>query len=769
MKLFSLLFGALLSYSSYAQNTNWQPITPQLISNANLTSSVLLHDNAILIKSLNTRFKNDLKQIAKTGIKYELSLPQHNDKQLIYIVQYSPIMANELAAKHADILTFKGHKKGDKSQRGRFDLGPNGFYASYQIDQVRYYLDEHTSDNLFELYPYQNKAQVNETILNYAKPQLSRKGSLDIGQRELTTYRLAVATTGEYANYFINRQQNVLNAIVTTINRVNDIFARDLAIRLELVANNDELIYTNPNEDPFTNSDSEADLNSTQTTVDNIIGSNNYDIGHLFTTNPGGIAQVGSICFNGFKAQGTSGSPNPTGDGFNIDLVSHEIGHQFGATHSFNATSGFCGDSRSSNNAYELGSGVTIMGYAGICDDENIANRTMAVFHSKNIEQIYKTINSNQTTGSCGITQAANNQAPVADAGKNYTIAQNTPFVLTGSATDIENDTLTYSWEQIDLGDSTSAPSDWANNGNGPLFRNWLPDTSPQRFFPRIDDLANNRNTLAELLPTTNRTMLFKLAVRDQQGGIGTDDTQITVDANVGPLTVTSPTNNSLFSGQENININWEVNQTQTLCPQVNILLSDDNAQTFKYTLANAVENTGSAQITLPNIDTLLAKIMVICNDNIFFNLSPGNFEIIPVSNTAPSAQNDAFTLNTSNNDTLILDVLNNDTDADNDILLITQTNYQGNGSVIINDNQITYMPATNFTGTETFSYTISDGQITDNANISVQVTATTANPELEIDMKKGGVLYKSSICLIFLLNFVRFRKKLKNKQTRVT
>ncbi|WAJ69732.1 reprolysin-like metallopeptidase [Catenovulum adriaticum] len=769
MKLFSLLFGALLSYSSYAQNTNWQPITPQLISNANLTSSVLLHDNAILIKSLNTRFKNDLKQIAKTGIKYELSLPQHNDKQLIYIVQYSPIMANELAAKHADILTFKGHKKGDKSQRGRFDLGPNGFYASYQIDQVRYYLDEHTSDNLFELYPYQNKAQVNETILNYAKPQLSRKGSLDIGQRELTTYRLAVATTGEYANYFINRQQNVLNAIVTTINRVNDIFARDLAIRLELVANNDELIYTNPNEDPFTNSDSEADLNSTQTTVDNIIGSNNYDIGHLFTTNPGGIAQVGSICFNGFKAQGTSGSPNPTGDGFNIDLVSHEIGHQFGATHSFNATSGFCGDSRSSNNAYELGSGVTIMGYAGICDDENIANRTMAVFHSKNIEQIYKTINSNQTTGSCGITQAANNQAPVADAGKNYTIAQNTPFVLTGSATDIENDTLTYSWEQIDLGDSTSAPSDWANNGNGPLFRNWLPDTSPQRFFPRIDDLANNRNTPAELLPTTNRTMLFKLAVRDQQGGIGTDDTQITVDANVGPLTVTSPTNNSLFSGQENININWEVNQTQTLCPQVNILLSDDNAQTFKYTLANAVENTGSAQITLPNIDTLLAKIMVICNDNIFFNLSPGNFEIIPVSNTAPSAQNDAFTLNTSNNDTLILDVLNNDTDADNDILLITQTNYQGNGSVIINDNQITYMPATNFTGTETFSYTISDGQITDNANISVQVTATTANPELEIDMKKGGVLYKSSICLIFLLNFVRFRKKLKNKQTRVT
>lgn len=769
MKLFSLLFGVLLSCSGFAQNNNWQPITPQFITNANLTSPVSAHDNSIFITPLNTKFKNDLKLAAKTGKKYELSLPHNNHKQLTYILQYSPIMANQLAAKYTDILTFQGHKKGDKSQTGRFDLGPNGFFASYQINQVRYYLDEHSSNNVFELYPYQNKAQLNETLLNYAKPTLARKGSLDIGQRELTTYRLAVATTGEYANYFISRQQNVLNAIVTTINRVNDIFERDLAIRLELVENNDELIYTNPDEDPFTNSDSEADLNSTQTTIDNKIGSNHYDIGHLFTTNPGGIAQVGSICFNGFKAQGTSGSPNPRGDGFNIDLVSHEIGHQFGATHSFNATSGFCNDGRSNNNAYELGSGVTIMGYAGICEDENIANRTMAVFHSKNIEQIYKTINSNQTTGRCGITQAANNQAPVADAGQTYTIAQNTPFVLTGSATDIENDTLTYSWEQIDLGDSTSAPSDWANNGNGPLFRNWLPDTSPQRFFPRIDDLANNRNTPTELLPTTNRTMLFRLAVRDQQGGIGTDDTQITVDANVGPLTVTSPTNNSLFNGQENININWEVNQTQNLCPQVNILLSDNNAQTFKYTLANAIENKGSAQITLPNIDTLLAKIMVICNDNIFFNLSPGNFEITPVSNTAPAAQNDAFTLNTSNKNRLILDVLSNDTDADNDILLITQTNYQGNGSVTIRDNQITYMPATNFTGTETFSYTISDGQITDNANISIQVTEATAEPELQIDMKKGGALYISSICLIFLLNFVRIHKKLSNKQTRVT
>lgn len=764
MKLCSLLFGVLLSCSGYAQSSNWQPVE-QLKKESAPALSLSQHDKAIFIKPNNLRFKNELKQAAKEGTLYELSLPHHNNSQLTYILQYSPIMANELAAKNTDILTFKGHKKGDKSQTGRFDLGPNGFYASYQINHQRYYLDEHSKYNLFELYPYQNKSNQNEIILNYPKPRLANKGSLDVGKRELTTYRLAVATTGEYAKYFISREQNVLNAIVTTINRVNDIFERDLAIRLELVANNDELIYTNPSTDPFSNQDSEADLNSIQTELDNKIGSNNYDIGHLFSTNPGGIAQVGSICFNGFKAQGTSGSPNPTGDGFNIDLVSHELGHQFGATHSFNATSGFCKDSRSNNNAYELGSGVTIMGYAGICDNENIANRSIAVFHSKNIEQIHKTINSNQTTGSCGTTQAANNQAPVADAGKDYTIAHNTPFVLTGVAYDIEGDSLTYSWEQIDLGDSTSAPSDWANNGNGPLFRNWLPDTSPQRFFPRIDDLANNRNTPTELLPTTNRTMQFRLAVRDQQGGIGTDDTKITVDSSVGPLTVTSPTNNSLFNGNETININWQVNQTQTLCPQVNILLSDDNAQTFNYQLANAVENSGSAQIKLPNINTLLAKIMVICHDNIFFNLSPGSFEITPVSNAAPTAQNDDFTLNTTNQETLILDVLSNDLDPDNDILRITQTSYQGNGSVTINNNQITYMPATNFTGTETFNYTITDGEITDEANINIIVTATTAEPEFQIDMKKaGGALYLTAICLIFLLNFVRFHKKHSDK-----
>jgi len=742
----------MLAIPSTGFALSWQTAEPSDYSTVIQTEQAYKQNVSYLTPD-SENFKIGLSKIANSEQTIELNLPGISNETLTYILSYDPVMPESLAHKYPDILTFKGHLKGDKTQTGRFDLGPNGFNASYQIDHQLYYLDQNAKSKTYELYPYQSQSDINEIVLSFEQPELARKGSLDSRNRVLTTYRLAVATTGEYTRFFTTRSLNAMNAVITTINRVNDIFQRDLAIRLELVANNDELIYNNPNTDPFTNTDSEADLENVQQTLDNEIGNDNYDVGHLFTTNGGGIAQVGSVCFTGFKGQGTSGSPRPVNDSFNIDLVAHEIGHQFGAQHTFNATSEFCGDSRVNSNAYELGSGVTIMAYAGICGNENVANNTIAVFHSKSIEQIYQTINSNGTTGNCGTTQSINNQAPVANAGNNYTIPAGTPFVLTATANDAENDSLTYSWEQIDLGEPTSSIAEWQQTTTGPLFRNWLPDTDNKRYLPRLDDLANGATTTTEILPENNRTMRFRVAVRDQQGGVGVDDMRVTVDANIGPFVVNAPLDNAVFSAGEEITVNWQVNQTETLCPALDIILSDDNAASFEYILVQDVENTGQAQINMPNINTFLGKIMLQCSDNIFFNLSPGNFRIIPIENNAPVANSDTYMLDLAINSQLTLNVLANDTDADSDTLNLVQIDYQGTGSAMITDDQILYMPATGFTGTETLSYTISDGIAEDTANVTLTVVPANSAPVANNDSFELNTTENASKTLTVLSN----------------
>ncbi|MCU4674287.1 Ig-like domain-containing protein [Catenovulum sp. 2E275] len=726
MKYFYLLIAMIFCNQTIAQT--WQEISDDTKVTEIRLSNSPSHTNNIYIKPESEDFKQALRLLANNTSTIELILPTPNNGQLIYLVSYDAIMPERLARKYPNILTFKGHLKGDKTQTGRFDLGPNGFHASYQINENLYYLDEYIHYQVYELYPYQSTLLEDEQLLHSEKPTIANKGSLDTDRPQNMTYRFAVATTGEYSLYFINRGLNVLNAVITSVNRINDIFQRDLAITLELVANNDALIYTNPNTDPFTNEDSEADLNNIQQTLDNEIGNSNYDIGHLFSTNPGGIAQVGGVCFTGYKGQGTSGNPTPRGDSFNIDLVSHELGHQFGAEHTYNGTDGYCNSGRENNHAYELGSGVTIMGYAGICENENIANSSIAVFHSKSIEKIYQTINSNGTTGSCGSQSSRNNQPPIANAGDDYIIPARTPFVLTASAIDPEGDDLTYSWEQIDLGEATSSKIQWSQTSSGPLFRNWLPNKDNKRYIPRLDDLANGVTNPTEILSNSSRTVNFRVAVRDQKGGVNFDDMQINVNADIGPLTVDKPAENDIFLGNQTITVSWQVNQTDLLCPDINILMSDDNANSFKYTLAEQVTNSGTAQVTLPNETIFLGKIMVKCSDNIFFNLSSGQFSITQIQNQQPIANNDSYSIDRTQINSINLDVIENDTDADGDSLTITQITYAGTGSTVINNNEIIYTPADNFTGTDTIIYFISDGIDTTQASVAITVMATSIN-----------------------------------------
>ena len=222
----------------------------------------------------------------------------------------------------------------------------------------------------------------------------------------LRTYRLALAATAEYTAAVgggsVDGNGNLvtagtvpkaLAAMVTSVNRVDGVYERDFAIRMVLVNNTDQLIYTNASTDPYTNDDGDAMLDQNQSNVDKVIGDANYDIGHVFSTGGGGLSDVGCVCLSGYKAQGVTGSTSPKGDAFDIDYVAHEMGHQFGAEHCFNSTVGGCsGGNRYAPDAYEPGSGSTIMCYAGLCSDGSSVQDLQAhsddYFHSVSYDEI---------------------------------------------------------------------------------------------------------------------------------------------------------------------------------------------------------------------------------------------------------------------------------------------------------------------------------------------------------------------------------------------
>ncbi|MCP4250319.1 MAG: hypothetical protein GY778_25025, partial [bacterium] len=318
-------------------------------------------------------------------------------------------------------------------------------------------------------------------------------------------------------------------------------YERDVAVRMTLVANNDLVVYTNGATDPYTNNNGFAMLGENQSNVDAVIGNANYDIGHVFSTGGGGVASLGVPCRTSLKARGVTGLPSPNNDVFYIDFVAHEMGHQWAGNHSFNGSSGNCsGGNRNASTAYEPGSGTTIMAYAGICSPQNIQPNSDDHFHNISYQEIVNYI-TNSFGDNCDAPTATGNTPPTPDAGDPFTIPINTAFELCGSATDPDGDTLTYNWEQFNLG-----PTGHPNSpvGDAPIFRSFSSSLSNCRLFPQLSDLLNNTQTLGEILPSYARTLTFRMLVRDNRpggGGADYDQVDVVVSDVGGPFLVTSP------------------------------------------------------------------------------------------------------------------------------------------------------------------------------------------------------------------------------------
>ncbi|RTQ46264.1 hypothetical protein EJV47_22305 [Hymenobacter gummosus] len=591
-----------------------------------------------------------------------LALPLPDGRTARFAVTETALMAPALAAQFPQIKTYRGTGLDDPTATVRLDLTPQGFHAQILSGAGTVYLEPATrGDRQHVLSFYRqdmNRAaagavpacQFRPTAAEQAETQrlaaatsaggLAQRTLIAVGPT-LRTYRLAVAATGEYTQFQGGTVALAQAAIVTTINRVVGVYEKELAVRLVLVGNNSSLIYTNAGTDPYTNGNPTAMIGENQTNLDAILGSGSYDIGHVFGTNSGGLAGLRVVCVAGNKARGVTGSGAPVGDAFDIDYVAHEMGHQFGGNHSFNSEQNGCAGNRSSNRAYEPGSGSTIMSYAGLCSPDNLQNSSDAYFHTGNFEEMATFIAST----ACGGSTATGNSAPVVTVPAVRTLPIATPFRLTATATDANGDALTYSWEQLNLGSAASLTDPQVANDNVPLFRSFTATSSPTRTFPRLSAIISNNIPSDERLPTVTRTLTFRCTARDQRNGIGgvnySASLALPVTSAAGPFLVTAPNTAVSWTAGSTQTITWNVAGTTANgvnCATVNILLSTDGGQTYLTSLASGVANDGSQAITVPNTTSTTARIMVAAADNYFFDISNTNFTIAAPACTAPTA-----------------------------------------------------------------------------------------------------------------------------------
>jgi hypothetical protein len=557
----------------------------------------------------------------------------------------SPIMAPGLAGRYQEIRTYMGQGIDDPTASVRFDVTPAGFHAMILSAEQTVYIDPYSRGNTHNYISYFKKDLRLDASKHFEEigiddpngemaTEISRlvaggKAAHVIGE-QLRTYRLALACTGEYATFHGGTVPQALAAMVTAMNRVDGVYEREVAIRMVLIANNDLIVYTNAATDPYTNNNGSTMLGQNQTNLDNVIGSANYDIGHVFSTGGGGIAGLGVVCRSSQKARGVTGLSSPIGDPFYIDYVAHEMGHQFGANHPFNSITSSCGGgNRNASTAYEPGSGTTIMAYAGICGADDIQQHSDDYFHVISIDEIVAYTTGGSGNG-CPVITTTGNSAPTVSVGPGgTTIPLGTSFFMTGSASDPDADTLTYCWEEFDLGPggSPNAPS-----GNAPIFRSFKGTRNPTRTFPRLSDILNNTQTIGEILPSYARNLSFRLIARDNRaggGGVGRSSAvTIGVNGTAGPFAVTSPTSWLINSTDT---VKWGVANTNIPpinCATVNILLSTDGGQSFPMTLAASTPNDGAEPVAVPSIHTLTARIRVEAVGNIFFDISNANFSI---------------------------------------------------------------------------------------------------------------------------------------------
>tara|TARA_B100000686_G_scaffold340087_1_gene415211 strand:- start:1407 stop:5267 length:3861 start_codon:yes stop_codon:yes gene_type:complete len=617
----------------------------------------------------NIIFKNQFNRISKTSIL----LPNENEELEKFVINEIQLLSNEMSLKHPLIKTYKGYSAKRSNLKLRLTTSPLGVSAWINIPGEDDIFIQPLKNNLGKHILYRRTEKVNknwicETVSEFNPKSRSKKSNLQNerspinNDQILRTFRIAIATTGEYTIYWDddndengNAQQDALAAIVSTMNRVNSVYETDLGITMQLVSGT-EIIYTDPETDPFTgNYNSEVQIDLTTN-----IGEENYDIGHLFAfgSNNGSAGCIGCICVNGSKGSGftSHGFANSNlgflNDWFDIDYVAHEIGHQFGATHTF----AFNVEGTGTN--VEPGSGSTIMGYAGITGPDDVQPHSDPYFNYKSIEDITEYI----ATQSCYTSSEITNNPPVANAGVNYTIPKGTAYELVGSATDLDSsDQLTYCWEQIDSGLMTYTQFG-PDNYSASTARSLPPTSNPKRSIPNLNSVLNGEliqtnptsGSAWETVSNISRELNWGLTVRDRDplstglgGQSSTDSMTLSVISGAGPFKLTSQSENGIiWRTGDLVIIEWSVANTN-LSPintsEVSISMSLDSGQNFDYNIVSSTLNDGVYEYIVPN------GISESVSENVRLKIQPTNSIYYTVNDVKFSIEERSFAISYDN------------------------------------------------------------------------------------------------------------------------
>ncbi|HNA39681.1 MAG TPA: zinc-dependent metalloprotease family protein [Chitinophagales bacterium] len=662
-KNFFVLFYFVIS--NVFSNTLWQKISSENIKIEGIRKIIPQKYN--LLQLNNAAFQLFQQSIPKEQSRQSviIDLPTPEGDFIKFKIFELPCMDPILAAKFPTIKTYQALCVDNPAITAKLDYTSFGFHAMVFSPKGVYFIDPFSTSNTgyYTCYYKKDYSKISnsntacqtgiiENTLAHSSQRITQTtngivNSIATGVRR--NYRLALACTREYSIAVCApsapTKTLVLSAMITTLNRVNGVYEKDLSVHMDLIANNDTLIFIGT--DNYSNDDGGAMLDQNQTVCDARIGNANYDIGHVFSTGGGGVAYLASVCDNQIKAKGVTGSSEPIGDGFDIDYVAHEMGHQFGANHTFNGNTGACNGNRNSTTAYEPGSGITIMGYAGICDANDIQAHSDDFFHRASIVEIFNHISST----SCAMISNTGNQAPnVLSYKSTYYIPYKTSFEVTATASDPNGFPLNYLWEEWDLGPAGS----WSNANiiTAPILRSFSPTPSPTRTFPRWDSLINNViRYKGEVLPEVARDVKLRCTVKNIDpngyGAFNAPDSNITVKSIATPtlFRVTSHAAPSIITGNTTITVNWDIANTTAApisCANVQIYLSLDSARTFPYLLATT-SNDGSEVINIPDVvtDNASARIKVKGAGNIFFDLNNGWIKInqgVPIVQASFSA-----------------------------------------------------------------------------------------------------------------------------------
>lgn len=757
MKKTLLSFFALLCFTLiFGQKDNlWTPAknltNKEIKANKRAISTPTLFDLDVdKLKQIVSESPRKTTKLSKSAVivSFPISESEFQNFSIYKTSNFSP----ELEAAHPEIATYYGESIDGKSAKIYFSLSPLGLSSmQLRLGKEAIFVEPYDNNNsTYVVYKKSDKGSSKNKFECATSAKSSTDGlkmgkilSADDGL--LRTYRLALSCTGEYTQYFGGTKALALAAMNNTMTRVNGVFENDFAIRLVLIPEQENIIFTSASTDPYSNANDGAD-GAWNTELMNVlhgttygIGDSKFDIGHLFGASGGGgnAGCIGCVCNNSttydateqwywYKGQGYTSPADdvPSGDSFDIDYVAHEIGHQFGGNHTFT-------DSEEYTIAQvEPGSGSTIMGYAGITT-EDVQAHSDPYFHAVSIQQITEYVKS--TSGSCSVNTPTGNNAPTANAGADFTIPKSTPFVLTGSASDSNGDALTYTWEQMDVQNSTTSnPS--ATKTTGPAFRSYSPTTSPVRYFPKMSSVLNGATTTAglelnvEVLPSVSRTLNFRFTVRDNKAngaGNAYDDMIVTVNSSYGPLTVTSQNAAGISYPQgSSQNVTWNVANTNTLAANVDILLSTDSGNTWS-TLIAGTPNDGSQSVTIPSITSNTCRFMVKASGNVFFNVNTANFSITAPDTEVPTAPTLSANNTTSTKTTLSW------TGATDNVAVASYDIYK-DGTLVANSTTSPYT-VTGLSASTSYVFTVKAKDASNNISVSSNaVTVTTLAPDTE-------------------------------------